>query len=169
MTVLVSYRANVFSRESAAVLHRAGADAICLSAELTLPQLRDIAPDVPKGAVVYGRLPLMTLERCVIADTNQKTGTPCDACRDKKPHSLTDRTGASFPLLPAHGHRNLLVNSVPFWMADRRAALAQTGCDFYLFLFTVEDARAVCSVIDAWDKELSPAQCGISARRIAKS
>jgi len=37
-----------------------------VSAELTLPQIRDL--EGAKAAIVYGRIPLMTLEKCVICE-----------------------------------------------------------------------------------------------------
>ena len=54
-----SIRFNVYNSRTAGALAAAGAAGVDLSPELSLPQMRDLQSPVPKGAVVYGRLPLM--------------------------------------------------------------------------------------------------------------
>lgn len=77
-------------------------------------------------AIVYGRLPLMITENCLVQN---ETGCrldrqgPCvpedGPCRCGQPNVLVDRTGAAFPLLPAYGHRTEIQNSKPLYLADR--------------------------------------------------
>jgi hypothetical protein len=40
-----------------------GLEEVILSPELTLPQMRDVGGNT--SAIVYGRIPLMLLEKCV--------------------------------------------------------------------------------------------------------
>lgn len=126
------WRLNICSSYTAALFDGLFDD-LLLSPELILPQIRDIR--FPKGVVVYGRQPLMTLER--------PTGTA----------SLTDRTQAVFPLL-SEGGREILLNSVPTYMADKKEALAKCGPLARHFLFTLEGKREVESILDAYKKGL---------------
>ena len=84
-----------------------------LSFELKLAQLRDVVKPIDTELIVYGRLPLMVFENCAI---RRRTGK-C-ACKQGVT-CLTDRTGERFPLLPAFGCRNVLLNSKPLYLADK--------------------------------------------------
>ena len=63
-----SYRCNVYNPYSADVLKEMQFTRVCVSPELCVAQIRDLQISLPKGAVVYGRLPLMTLRRCLLHD-----------------------------------------------------------------------------------------------------
>ncbi len=130
--VHLDYRFNVYNSHCARYLEQFGD--VMLSPELTLPQMRDIPA---YAGVVYGRLPLMTLER--------PTGV-------KK---LTDRRGVSFPVI-CEGGRELVLNSVPIYMADKQADLKNAGIFHRHFIFTVEDKRTAQKVIDDYKKKAPP-------------
>lgn len=140
------YRLNITNRESAALCFDLGWKEIILSPELTLPQLRDIGGNT--SAIVYGRLPLMTLERCVSEGL-----VGCDGCREGKA-VLKDRRGVSFPVLREWEHRNVVYNSLPTCMSDRLDDLATFRVTSRHFLFSVETADEVDRVIDAFRKGL---------------
>ena len=109
-----------------------------LSAEITLPMARDIGG----GEIVYGKIPLMITERCFI-----KENFGCERCG--KAH-LEDRTGAKFPLLREFGHRNLLINSRPTYMGDRRAELRANNLLHEHFIFTNESCEEIAATVDAY-------------------
>ena len=102
---------NVFNGRALEYLADKGFSSAALSFELRAAQLRDLPKVLPCEAIVYGRLPLMLTENCLI-----RNGAGC-AC--ETPHVLTDRTGAEFPLLPVWGHRTEIQNSRPLYLADR--------------------------------------------------
>ncbi len=139
---------------------------ILLSPELTLPQLRDLYRAL-SGAeigvpliqtVVYGRLPLMLLEKCVIRELYTSSadsrlcdgaaGVACALCAQGKA-ALRDRKGVAFPVLRERPHRNLILNSLPLSMTDRQDELAHAGIFDRHFLFTTESPAAVDAVIRA--------------------
>ncbi len=105
------YGLNIFNSRSLAWLRERGLESACLSFELRFSQMRDMRKILPAEAIVYGRLPLMITENCLIHNT---VGCRCD-----RPNFLNDRTGAAFPLLPAFGHRPEVENSRTLWLADR--------------------------------------------------
>ncbi len=123
------FRLNVFNSSAAKCYTDMGLRDVILSPELTLPQIRDI--NAPKAAIAYGRFPIMLLTRPLEAD------------------ALTDKTGASFPVIKENG-RDILLNSVPVYMADKQKELDVYGVRFRHFIFTVE-SRAECKrVIQAY-------------------
>lgn len=153
--VVGDLRLNVYNKESAAVLREMGVELLLPSPELSLAQLRDLGLGV---ATVYGRLPLMLTERCF---TRENFG--CNACSKA---AFTDRRGARFPLLREDEHRNLIVNSRPTYMGDRKAALAQAGIRCEHFLFTTESEKECREVLSLYEKALPfPTAC----RRIGRS
>lgn len=145
------FRLNICNRMSADVLRSAGVCSPVLSPELSLPQMRDIAAFWPDcQVIVYGRLPLMTLEKCVNAD-----GPGCTECgRDRA--WLQDRRGVRFPVLREFSHRNVIYNSVPVWMADRKDRLEAARIGNTHFIFSVESPEDVNDVIRMWEQGCKP-------------
>ncbi len=136
------YRLNLTNGESVRECEKLGIRESLLSPELTLPQMRDIGGNT--AAIVYGRLPLMTLEKCVIrqvADCRQ-----CEAGHVR----LTDRKGVSFPVLREWTHRNVIYNSVPTCMSDRQEELKRCSVNAWHFLFSDETPREIDAVLSAF-------------------
>ena len=73
----------------------------------------------------------MLTERCFI-----KENFGCERCNSAH---LTDRTGAKFPMLYEYGHRNLILNSRPTYMGDRKGELHSFGILHEHFVFSVEN------------------------------
>lgn len=147
------FRLNVTNAESAALWQEQGMADVLLSPELTLPQLRDLSrAGTFGGTVVYGRIPLMLLEKCVIHEV-----ADCEACR-RNAAVLTDRRGARFPVLREGAHRNVVYNSVATYMADRTEALQENGICHRHFLFSVERAETVDRIIRAHREGHAPAE-----------
>ena len=123
------YGLNVFNGRSLDYLRKKGLSSACLSFELRFAQLRDLPKCLPAEAIVYGRLPLMITENCLIENAG--------ACRCDRPNFLTDRTGAAFPLLPSYGHRTEIQNSRVLWLADR-PEYRRLGLAYARLRFTTE-------------------------------
>ena len=136
------YRLNATNRESLRCAEEAGIEELILSPELTLPQIRDVGGNTE--VIVYGRVPLMTLEKCVIREI-----ADCNACA-KGTVKLRDRRGVEFPILREWEHRNVIYNSLPTGMSDRTGALRDAKITAQHFLFSVESPAEVDAVIDAY-------------------
>ena len=134
------FRLGAYSAETASVLRDLGAGATIFSPELTIPQLRDVK--YPVGAVVYGRVPLMLLEKRL--DTR----------------SLTDRRGVRFPVV-REGGRDVVLNSAVTYMADRKADLDRAGIVERHFIFTTESPADVIRVIRAYEKSIPADKSGV--------
>jgi putative protease len=138
------YRLNVANNATVCELEKYGFADVIASAEMSVAQLRDLGGNT--AAIVYGRVPLMTLERCI-----NKQAAGCAACT-KGTAQLIDRKGVKFPVVREYGHRNLVLNSLPTGMSDKQSALTAGGIVAQHFLFTVESAAQVESVIRAYQK-----------------
>lgn len=138
------FRFNVTNCESVCALEEMGIKSLILSPELTLPQARDIKGDT--SLIVYGRIPLMTVEKCVIREI-----ADCDTC-NKNAAILTDRRGVHFPVLREWEHRNVIYNSLPTSMSDRQDQLTKANITSHHFLFSTETPDEVDEVIRLWKK-----------------
>lgn len=145
---------NVYNSRSLDYLRRKGLASACLSFELRFSQIRDLKKLLPAEALVYGRLPLMITENCLVQNQEgcglSATGplVPAGApCRES--HALLDRTGAAFPLLPAFGHRTEVQNSRPLWLADRET-WKRLGLAFARLRFTTERPEACVEILRAY-------------------
>lgn len=94
-------------------LARLGFASATASFECRLSQIRDLGKALPTEAIVYGRLPLMLMEHCILKNRGQ--GCHCE----EAPQALQDRKGEAFPVEPAWGCRNELFNAKTLWLADK--------------------------------------------------
>ncbi len=156
-TVHGDFRFNVYNNETVTKLENLGIENIILSPELTIPQIRDVKGDT--SAIIYGRIPLMLLEKCV-----SKEVTSCENC-EKGQAIIIDRRGISFPILREFEHRNVIYNSAPTYMADREDELSRAKITNCHFIFSTESAKDVDCVINAY-KNHTPAQENQKIRRI---
>ena len=140
------HRLNATNGESLAALEMLGIDSVILSPELTLPQIRDVGGN--SSVIVYGRLPLMTLEKCVIREI-----ADCNRCKANNV-LLRDRRGVEFPILREWEHRNVIYNSLATCMSDREEQLVRAGVTARHFVFSVESPREVDEIIQAHQKNL---------------
>lgn len=120
---------NVFNSRSLEYLRRKGLRSACVSFELRFSQIRDLRKPLPAEAIVYGRLPLMITENCLMKNSG--------SCSCGRPNVLRDRTGAAFPLLPAYGHRTEIQNDRPLWLADL-GDYRRLGLQYARLRFTTE-------------------------------
>ncbi len=129
------YRMNVLNSLSAAALAEYGFSDITLSFEGTHDVLSKIQSPVPKGILAYGRIPLMLMRRCPIAN-----GKPCGK---KSPFgegescggTIQDRRGNSFPVL-CGGNCVELLNPDILILSDKREVMQ--SFDFCVLKFTIE-------------------------------
>ncbi len=135
-------RLNLFNNQSAARVEALGFESFVVSPELSLSQTRDIGG--ARLVTVYGRLPLMLLEKCV----GKELGG-CGKC-EKGRTELVDRRGAKFPVLREWKHRSVIYNSLPTSMSDKQDLLAKNGIEGLHFIFSTESREECERVISAF-------------------
>ena len=129
---------NVFNSRSLLFLRELGLHSAAVSFELRHQQIRDLKKYLPCEAVVYGRLPLMITENCVAANrVGCSHGAGC---------TLTDRTGARFPVSCVYGCRNEIQNSRVLFLADKPDYL-RCGLRYGRLRFTDESPEECLTVL----------------------
>ena len=146
---------NLFNSESLLFWKELGLEAAAVSMELRWQQLRDLRKVLPCEAVVYGRLPLMIMENCVIRnqlgcrDAGRDYADRSPACRCGQENVLVDRTGAQFPLVGQWGHRCEIENSRVLFLADK-PEWRQLGLTRARLRFTTEPPEECVRVLRAY-------------------
>lgn len=141
--IYASHRMNITNSYSFKKLGEMGAHCICLSSELNLGQMRDIKKFNECEVIVYGRIPLMITENCILKNMKK---CPCNGIG-----YMTDRTGSRFPIIKdGNACRSVVLNSVPLYTADKKEDLLKIGADFLKLMFTVEDAERTEEICRAY-------------------
>ena len=151
---IADFRANITNSRTLSLLSTIGACNAVLSPELSLPQIRDIGKGL---SVVYGRIPLMLLERCFAKENF--------GCKNCNSCSFSDRRGVKFPIIREFEHRNLLLNSSITYMGDKQNMLSQYKVKGEHFIFTTESKNECLFAVKAYE---SGKELAANIRRIPK-
>ena len=136
---------NVYNSGAVNFLKELDLKSLTLSFEMTLPQIRDVSKAVPCELLIYGRLPLMITENCLIRG---RTGScTCNLSTGK----LVDKTGAEFPIIKDGDKcRSVLLNGKKLNWLDRQEDLSRLGLWATRLYFTTENAKEVDNVLSAY-------------------
>ncbi|MBQ4004820.1 MAG: U32 family peptidase, partial [Firmicutes bacterium] len=145
LTVHGGFELNILNSVSAEEYEAMGLADGTVSPELAFAKIRKMKGSLPRGAILYGYLPLMKCRACP-----GRTEKGCDGCTGLA--QLTDRTGAKFPLICRNKQYSEILNSVPLYAADR----AVPKLDFEELYFTVESADECRHIFELY-REKAPA------------
>ncbi|MCD7756948.1 MAG: U32 family peptidase [Clostridiales bacterium] len=123
----------VYNSETLSELKGLGFASAVLSFEQRRERVRDLAKCLDTELLVYGRLPLMITENCIVKN---RTGKCTEGC--KQAPSLVDRKRMRFPVVRAYGCRNEILNAVPLFLADKPETYAHVGLWAARLRFTTE-------------------------------
>ena len=141
-TIHGDFGLNIYNSRSLSVCHDLELASACLSFEMTMPQIRDLSKAVPSEIIVYGRLPLMVVEHCLIRN---RTGQCTCHLGNLK---LTDKTGAEFPIIKdGDSCRSVLLNGKKLYWLDRQEDLSKLGLWAVRLCLTTENAQETDKVI----------------------
>ena len=133
---------NIYNSRSMEVCKKLELQSVLLSFEMTLPQIRDVSKCVDTELLIYGRMPLMVTENCIM-----KNSTGQCICR-QGPQKLVDRTGAEFPIIhDGRSCRSVLLNGKKLSLLDRQEDLHRLGLWGLRLYFTTENHREVDMVL----------------------
>ena len=132
LTVVGNFSLNVFNKRSMDLYLELGANIICPSVELNIKQLKSIAYNYGSSMelVVYGQLPLMTLEYCPVSLVSD-----CKECSHQRNYGLKDDKGVVFPII-CKQYKTQLLNSHVLFVAEDMRKITSIGAkrmrlDFY--------------------------------------
>ncbi len=118
---------NIFNSRTFALLLQEGAQMAVISPELTLEELKGIAPYGPAECIVHGCLELMESEHCLAGGLLGKDKGQCSApCRSGN-LTLVDEKNYEFPLLMDYQCRMHVLNSRSLCMLEYVPALLESG------------------------------------------
>ncbi len=112
----------------------AGLLSVTASYEMTLESIRELCKPVDTEMLIYGRVPVMLSEHCIIKRSAMR-------CACSTPGRLSDGMGAVYPVLRAYGCRSMVLSADKLYMADRAGEYADCGLWGVRLSFTTEGAR----------------------------
>ena len=130
---------NVFNSYTLEVLKNAGLESLTASFELRIAQIKDLAKPINTEMIVYGRIPLMVSDQCVIKESAGR-------CACQTPGQLTDRMGSVFPVVKEYGCRNVIYNAHKLYLADKKEDVIAAGVWGMRLLFSTESGRECAEV-----------------------
>ncbi len=149
---------NLYNSGAISMARELSLQSVCLSFEMTLPQIRDVSKAVPCEILAYGRLPLMVTENCLIRGRTGKC--TCHLAGTK----LVDKTGAEFPVIrDGNSCRSVLLNGKKLNWLDRQEDLSRLGLWAVRLYFTTENPREVDQVMASY-REPRPVDPGACTR-----
>ena len=127
----------VFNSQALKELKRLGFASATASFELKLAQIRDLSKLIDLEVVVYGRLPLMITEHCILKNRDGGCRRSCET----ENRLLVDRKGERFPVLRAPGCRSEIFNAKKLYLADKANDYRRVGAWGARLSFTTETAE----------------------------
>ena len=143
MKVRGDFGLNAFNSYTMEILSRAGLHSVTASFEMRMAQVRDLRKSIDTELIVYGRLPLMITDQCII---KRSSGN----CTCQNNHTLSDRMGSIFPVMREFGCRNVIYNSHKLFLADKAADINASGVWAQRLIFTTETARECVKVMERY-------------------
>ena len=139
MKLRADFGMNAFNSYSMEVLQQAGFLSATASFELRLSQIKAMAKPIDTEIIVYGRLPLMVSDQCVIKESAGR-------CNCQTPGQMADRMGSVFPVVKEFGCRNVIYNAHKLYLADKKEDLYSAGLWGLRLLFSTESPRECVEV-----------------------
>lgn len=134
---------NVTNSYALKALSTAGFLSVCLSPELTLRQVQEIPKPVKTELVIYGRLPAMVTQTCLIKASAGR-------CACTTPGQMADTMGGVWPVTRAFGCRNTVWASRKLWLGDVVSAWAESGLWGVRLNFSTESPRECLDVAESY-------------------
>ena len=133
---------NLFNSRSMNAAMGLGLESLTVSFELTLPRIRDLSKPLRTEMLIYGRLPLMLTENCIIK--NRTGRCSCQTGQTK----LVDRKGEEFRILRDQDTcRSVIYNGKKLFLLDKLSDLRTLGLWALRLQFTTENPMEVDSIL----------------------
>ena len=140
-----NYGLNIANSQSLCEYKNMGFTDAVLSPELNFAQIRDIDKIINCGIIGYGKTHVMITENCLIKNAGMcvkdNINVKCDV------EYIQDRFGEKFAVKGDFGHRNIIFNSVPIYLADKKSLYRKLGLFFVILNFTDERKEQITKII----------------------
>ncbi len=139
MKVRGDFGLNVFNSLSMEMIKNAGFLSATASFELRMSQIKELSKTLDTELIVYGRLPLMVSDQCIIRHSAGR-------CACQTPGQMSDRMGSIFPVVKEYGCRNVIYNAHKLYLADKATDIYEAGLWGLRMMFTTESPRECVEV-----------------------
>ena len=149
LNMRADFTLNTFNSLAIEELKNMGIKSVCFSVEANLMQIRKLRSTLPIEFVVYGKIPLMTVQNCVIKSSLNKCGC------DDSIYYLKDRKDMAFPVKADKlTCTNTIYNASPLYMADKLTEIPNNHAMH--FVFTDENPEQIKKIFDAYKTNAKP-------------
>lgn len=139
-TIHLDFTMNIFNSYSCDFYKSMCIDDITLSTELTLKQIKPLAQICDCECVIYGKIPMMITENCII-----KSSVGC-----QKGGYLHDRTNEAFLVKCLPECRNEIYNSKPIVMSDKLDDIKNSGISYGRLNFVDESPEQCIEIYNSY-------------------
>ena len=139
MHIRGDFALNAFNSLTMETIKNAGFLSATASFELRLSQIKELSKTLDTELIVYGRLPLMVSDQCIIRHSAGR-------CACQTPGQMSDRMGSIFPVVKEFGCRNVIYNAHKLYLADKANDIYEAGLWGLRMMFTTESPRECVEV-----------------------
>ena len=146
MDVRGDFALNVTNSWTLDRLGQAGFLSVTASCELTARQIAALAKTAPTEMIVYGRIPVMITDHCLIRNSAGR-------CSCSTPTSMSDAFGGVYPVEKEFGCRNTVFDARKIFLADYPETYTGVGLWGLRLLFTTESPRECVLVTERYKQQ----------------
>lgn len=139
MTPRGDFGLNLSNARSIRWMSGAGLRSVTASFQLSAQQIRRMTGVADVEMIVYGRVPVMLTEQCLIRASAGR-------CTCSTPTSMSDAFGNIYPVEKEFGCRNVVYDAKKIFLADKPEVYENIGLWGIRLLFTTESARECADV-----------------------
>ena len=151
---ILDYNLNIFNRSAVQFWFQKGISQICMSPELNLTEICQIA-DENCEMLGYGYLPLMTTHQCPVGAYvgGKESGMFCAKKGNAQTYYLQDRKGVLFPLQTnCEACVCTVLNSKPLFTLKFFREIVESPTGFLRLMFTNESEKEMKNILTAYSQ-----------------
>ena len=152
---------NAFNSQTLQTLANVHFLSATVSFELALSQIRSLKKPLDTEMIVYGRLPVMITDNCLIRNSSGH-------CSCHNPTQISDSKGGVFPVVRDFKCRNVVYSSRKIFLADKQRNYSDIGLWGARLLFTTESSRECAEVAKSYLRLSAYRPNGLSRGRYTK-
>lgn len=152
--IAVDYTLNVYNNASVAYWQNEGAQSVCISPELNLQEINQVA-NKDCEMLVYGYLPLMITQQCPVGNFvgGKTSGKYCSEKGNEDLYYLEDRKGMKFPLLTNCKECNCtILNGKPLFTLKFYDEIIESTTGSVRIYFTKEGPKRTKRIMKAYSE-----------------
>ena len=142
-----NYNMNVYNNYTIEELTKLGISCVTLSPELDKLTLNSLYANIATEAIIYGNLPVMTTNYCLLSKSNfclEKCKSNCG--NSKYTYSLKDRMNMNFRILPDYFSKTTTI----FNSKKTSVSINEVNVNFARLDFIDESINEICEIINSF-------------------